>query len=70
MSAFEIATKFFHACETLKGWDECKQFVAADAPFSAQCEPRGVVARCGVVADRANDPSTHTFCLPQESTGI
>lgn len=39
MSAFDNATKFFHACESLKGWDECKQYVAADASFSAQCEP-------------------------------
>ncbi len=39
MSAFEKATKFFHECETLKGWEECRQYVAADAPFLAQCEP-------------------------------
>jgi hypothetical protein len=39
MSAFENATKFFHACESLKGWEECKQYVATDAPFSAQSEP-------------------------------
>ncbi len=39
MSAFDNATRFFHACESLKGWDECKQYVAADAPFSAQSEP-------------------------------
>ena len=39
MSAFENATQFFHACESLKGWDGCKQYVAPDAPFSAQCEP-------------------------------
>ncbi len=39
MSAFENATAFFHACETLKGWDECKQFIAENAPFTAQCEP-------------------------------
>ena len=39
MSAFDNATSFFHACESLKGWDGCKQYVAADAPFSAQSEP-------------------------------
>ena len=39
MSAFENATQFFHACESLKGWEGCKQYVAPDAPFSAQCEP-------------------------------
>ena len=39
MSAFEIATKFFHACESLQGWDGCKDYVAAGAQFSAQCEP-------------------------------
>jgi hypothetical protein len=39
MSAFENATKFFHACESLKGWDGCQQYVAPGAPFSAQSEP-------------------------------
>ncbi len=39
MSAFDNATKFFHACESLKGWDGCKQYVEAEAPFSAQSEP-------------------------------
>jgi len=39
MSAFDNATKFFHACESLEGWEGCKQYVAADAPFSAQSEP-------------------------------
>ncbi len=39
MSAFENATQFFHSCESLKGWEGCKQYVAPDAPFSAQCEP-------------------------------
>jgi len=39
MDAFENATNFFHACESLTGWEGCKQYVAADAPFSAQSEP-------------------------------
>ena len=39
MTAFETATDFFHACETLKGWEGCKQYVAPGAKFSAQCEP-------------------------------
>ncbi len=39
MSAFENATQFFHACESLKGWEGCKQYVAPEALFSAQCEP-------------------------------
>ena len=39
MDAFDNATKFFHACESLRGWEGCKQYVAADAPFSAQSEP-------------------------------
>jgi len=40
MSAFENATKFFHACDSLEGWEGCKQYVAGDdAPFSAQSEP-------------------------------
>jgi hypothetical protein len=39
MSPFEVATEFFHSCESLKGWAGCQQFVASDATFSAQCEP-------------------------------
>jgi len=39
MSAFENASKFFHACESLQGWAGCKEFVAPGATFEAQCEP-------------------------------
>ena len=39
MSAFDNATAFFHACECGKGWAGCKDYVADDAEFSAQCEP-------------------------------
>ena len=39
MSAFDNATKFFHACESLEGWDGCQQYVADNAGFYAQCEP-------------------------------
>lgn len=39
MSAFETATNFFHACEGLKGWEGCKQYVAPAAKFTAQSEP-------------------------------
>lgn len=39
MSAFANATEFFHSCDTLKGWDKCKQYVAENACFLAQCEP-------------------------------
>jgi predicted ester cyclase len=37
MSAMlEPARNFFEACETGKGWDECKAFCDPDATFSAQ----------------------------------
>jgi hypothetical protein len=39
MSAFEIAHKFFIACETAQGWAGCKQYVVENAPFLAQSEP-------------------------------
>ena len=39
MSAFETATKFFHACESLEGWAGCRDYVADGAAFSAQSEP-------------------------------
>ena len=39
MTAFENATKFFHACESAKGWEGCKAYVADNATYSGQCEP-------------------------------
>jgi hypothetical protein len=39
MTAFENARKFFHACEAPEGWAGCQQYVADNAPFSAQSEP-------------------------------
>jgi len=39
MDLFETATNFFHACESLKGWDACKDYVSDNATFFAQCEP-------------------------------
>jgi len=39
VSAFENATKFFHACESLKGWAGCEPYVAPGAAFTAQSEP-------------------------------
>lgn len=39
MSAFEVATKFFEACEAPLGWEGCKKYVQDGASFSAQSEP-------------------------------
>ena len=39
MNLFENAKKFFHNCESLKGWEECKDLVAENAGFDGQCEP-------------------------------
>lgn len=39
MSAFETATDFFHACETLKGWEGCKQYVAPGGRVFRSVEP-------------------------------
>ena len=39
MSAFDNAAQFFHACETAQGWAGCKQYVAANASFTAQSIP-------------------------------
>lgn len=34
-----VAESFFAACETGKGWEECKAYCKPDATFSAQAEP-------------------------------
>jgi hypothetical protein len=39
MDSFENAKKFFVACEDLKGWAGCKEYVVDGAPFAAQSEP-------------------------------
>ena len=55
MSAFENARKFFDACESARGWEGCKQYVADGASFFAQCEPLteidSVKAYCEWVTD-------------------
>ncbi|QDQ96940.1 hypothetical protein [Tomitella fengzijianii] len=33
MGALETAQNFFHACESAKGWDECRRFAETDAQF-------------------------------------
>lgn len=39
MTSFKNAEKFFHNCESIAGWDACKDYVADNAEFSAQSEP-------------------------------
>lgn len=39
MDSLKNAEKFFHSCESIKGWDACSDFVADNARFTAQCEP-------------------------------
>ena len=39
----DVAEKFFVACETGKGWDDCKPYCKPDATFSAQSEPLATV---------------------------
>jgi len=39
MNSFENAEAFFHNCESGKGWDACKSYVAEGAKFIAQSEP-------------------------------
>ena len=34
-----IAERFFDACETGKGWENCSPYCSADATFSAQASP-------------------------------
>jgi len=43
MSAFEKAKQFFNNLEALKGWEECKEYVADGAPFACQSDPLGDV---------------------------
>ena len=51
MSAFDNATKFFHACDSLKGWEGCSPYVAPDASFEAQAEPLADVSTVEAYAE-------------------
>ena len=39
MSAFENASRVFHACESSEGWEACREYVEAEAPLEAQAVP-------------------------------
>lgn len=51
MSAFANATKFFHACEGLQGWEGCRQWAAPNASFAAQSEPLAGINTVQAYAD-------------------
>jgi predicted ester cyclase len=38
MNMRDVATEFFEACETGKGWEGCSQYCHSDATFSAQSD--------------------------------
>ena len=48
MNSFKNAQSFFHNCESAKGWEACKAYVAENAKFNAQSEP---LAEVTVVKD-------------------
>lgn len=60
MNAFDTATRFFNACESLEGWPGCREFVAPGATFTAQCEPLAgidtVEAYCDWMAGLGHGP--------------
>ncbi|MHC4910554.1 MAG: hypothetical protein ACYTF9_12625 [Planctomycetota bacterium] len=39
MSAFDNASRVFHACESSKGWGACREYVEPGASFECQAEP-------------------------------
>eukprot|EP00013_Stygamoeba_regulata_P026853 CAMPEP_0177655664 /NCGR_PEP_ID=MMETSP0447-20121125/15105_1 /TAXON_ID=0 /ORGANISM="Stygamoeba regulata, Strain BSH-02190019" /LENGTH=145 /DNA_ID=CAMNT_0019159633 /DNA_START=134 /DNA_END=571 /DNA_ORIENTATION=- len=39
-SVIDVATAFFEACETGKGWEGCKEFATADATFECAVLPQ------------------------------
>lgn len=51
MSKFQVATEFFHACESLKGAEGCADFISNDASFDAQSEPVADITRLSDYCD-------------------
>ena len=43
MAIRETAEAFFHACESGKGWEVCRQYCTPDATFSAQSDVLGAI---------------------------
>lgn len=41
MSIKDTARAFFHACETGKGWEECRRYCTPDASFASQTDMFG-----------------------------
>jgi hypothetical protein len=67
MSAFENATRVFHACESSEGWEGCRQYVEPGATFEAQAGP---LAEFGTVKEYAEwmaDYDLHTSAWDEES---
>src|SRR5258708_8462403 len=46
-----IASDFFAACETGKGWEGCKTYCAPNATFAAQAEPLAGIKTLAEYAD-------------------
>ena len=64
MKNFEIAEKFFEACETGKGWKRCEKYCYDNASFSAEAVPlediktlEGYTEWMRVLFDRVSDVS-------------
>jgi ketosteroid isomerase-like protein len=55
MAIKQTAMEFFDACETGKGWDECKQWCRNDATFSAQTDMLAEVTTLEVYTDWMRD---------------
>lgn len=51
MSAFENASHVFHACESSKGWEACREYVEPGAPLEAQAGPLAEVDTVQAYAD-------------------
>ncbi len=51
-SWIEEATRFFHECESAKGWAACKQYVAEETEFICQAESFSEVHTIEAYCDR------------------
>ena len=61
MNVFENATNFFHNCESAKGWDSCKDYVADNAKFKCQSEALAGVSDVKTYVDWLYGLSTVTM---------
>jgi len=61
MTELDTAVAFFHACESAKGWDACREYAQPDASFHSAAETYTGMASLAEYCDQIREAFTTTF---------